>query len=204
MLVSTYNNRAFDELLIIQLKNTEVADQTFETKGNITRLSNENTGETVGFNFFKATQWVDLNESGPVTLSEEQVASLNKALEEAGFEGELVADTTPKFVVGHVKECEPMEDSDHLFITQTEIDNGEVVQIVCGASNIAQGQKVVVAKPGATMPDGMVIWPGELRGTKSIGMISSANELNIEVPEEKQAGILVLEEDAEVGSAFEF
>ncbi len=204
MLVSTYNNQAFDELLIIQLKNTEVADQTFETKGDITRLSDKKTGETVGFNFFKATQWIDLNESGPVTLSEEQVASLNKALEEVGFEGELIADTTPKFVVGYVKECEPMEDSDHLFITQTEIDNGEVVQIVCGASNVAQGQKVVVAKPGAIMPDGMVIWPGELRGTKSVGMISSANELNIEVSEEKQAGILVLEEDAEVGSAFEF
>ncbi len=204
MLVSTYNNQAFDELLIIQLKNTEVADQTFQTKGDITRLSDKKTGETVGFNFFKATQWIDLNESGPVTLSEEQVASLNKALEEVGFEGELIADTTPKFVVGYVKECEPMEDSDHLFITQTEIDNGEVVQIVCGASNVAQGQKVVVAKPGAIMPDGMVIWPGELRGTKSVGMISSANELNIEVSEEKQAGILVLEEDAEVGSAFEF
>lgn len=204
MLVSTYNNKAFDELLIIQLKNTEVAEQTFETKGDITRLIDKETEETVGFNFFKVTQWIDLSESGPVTLSEEQVASLNKALEEASFEGELVADTSPKFVVGHVKECEPMEDSDHLFITQTEIDNGEVVQIVCGASNVAQGQKVVVAKPGATMPDGMVIWPGELRGTKSIGMISSANELNIEVPEEKQAGILVLEEDAEVGSAFEF
>ena len=51
-------------------------------------------------------------------------------------------------------------DSDHLSITQTEVDNGEILQIVCGAPNIKAGQKVVVAKPGAMMPDGLMIWPG--------------------------------------------
>lgn len=203
MLVSTYNNKAFDDLLIIQLKNTTVEEQLFERKANITRLTTKDTGETVGYNFFKVSEWLDLGESGPITLSEEDVSLLNGALEDAGFEGELVADTSPKFVVGYVQESEAMEDSDHLFITQTEVDNGEVLQIVCGAANIAKGQKVVVAKPGATLPDGMVIWPGELRGTESVGMISSAKELNLEVPAEKQEGILVLDEDIELGSAFE-
>lgn len=204
MLVSSYNNRAFEDLLVIQLKNTSVEEQSFERKGDITRLADKKTGEAVGFNFFKASEWVELGESGPVILSEEEVASLNKALKEAGFEDELIADPSPKFVVGYVKECVPMEDSDRLSITQTEVDKGEVLQIVCGAANIAQGQKVVVAKPGATMPDGMVIWPGELRGTKSVGMISSAGELNLDVPKEKQAGILVLDDAMETGSAFEF
>lgn len=203
MLVSTYNNKAFDDLLVIQLKNTTVEEQSFERKADITRLTAKDTGETVGYNFFKASEWLDLGESGPVTLSEEDVSLLNEALEDAGFEGELVADTSPKFVVGYVQKSEAMEDSDHLFITQTEVDNGEVLQIVCGAANIAKGQKVVVAKPGATLPDGMVIWPGELRGTESVGMISSAKELNLEVPAEKQEGILVLDEDIELGSAFE-
>lgn len=204
MLVSSYNNRAFEDLLVIQLKNTTVDEQSFERKGDITRLTDKETGEAVGFNFFKASEWVELKESGPVTLSEEDVASLNKALKEVGFEDELVADSSPKFVVGYVQECEPMEDSDRLSITQTEIDQGEVLQIVCGAANIAKGQKVVVAKPGAIMPDGMVIWPGELRGIKSVGMICSARELNLEVPEEKQAGILVLDDEVETGSVFEF
>lgn len=203
MLVASYNNQAFEDLLIIQLKNTAVAEQNFERKEDITRIVKKENNETVGYNFFNASKWLDLNESGPVNLKEEEVAQLNKALVQAGFEGELVADTEPKFVVGYVQKCEPMEDSDHLFITQTEVDNGEVIQIVCGAANIAQGQKVVVAKPGAVMPDGLVIWPGELRGTKSTGMISSAKELNLDVPEEQQTGILVLDDSYEVGSPFE-
>ena len=203
MLVTSFNNEAFNELLTIQLKQSEVADQSFERKGDITEITNTKTGEVVAYNFFGAKKWADLEESGPVTLTEEDVENLNAALEEAGFEGNLVADTSPKLVVGYVKECVAHEDSDHLSVTQTEVDNGEVLQIVCGAANIAQGQKVVVAKPGATMPDGLVIWPGELRGVASHGMITSARELNVDVPEEKQKGILVLEDDAVVGSAFE-
>lgn len=203
MLVSSYNNQAFDDLLVVQLKPSEVKDQTHERKGDITHIADKKSGETVGYNFFNASQWLSFEESGPVTLSEEEVTTLNEALEEAGFEGNLVADPTPKLVVGYVQECEPHEDSDHLSVTQTEVDNGEVLQIVCGAANIAKGQKVVVAKPGAIMPDGLVIWPGELRGVESHGMITSARELGVEVPEEKRSGILVLEDDAEVGAPFE-
>lgn len=204
MLVSSYNNQAFNDLLVVLLKNSKTENQSYERKGDITKLIDEKSGETVGFNFFKASQWLELDKSGPVTLSEEQVATLNEALENEGFSGELVADTSPKFVVGYVEECVPHEDSDHLFVTQTKVDNEKILQIVCGASNIDQGQKVVVAKPGAIMPDGLVIWPGNLRGVSSHGMISSATELGVDVPEKKKAGILVLEDDAEVGTAFEF
>ena len=203
MLVASYNNQAFEDLLVIQLKNTLVDNQDFERKEDITRIYDKKTNETVGFNFFEASNYLSIDESGPVNLSESDVANLNEALNAVGFEDELVADTRPKFVVGYVQECEPMEDSDHLFITQTEVDNGEVLQIVCGAANIEKGQKVVVAKPGAIMPDGMVIWPGELRGTESNGMISSAKELNLDVPAEKQKGILVLDDELEVGSRFD-
>lgn len=101
-----------------------------------------------------------------------------------------------------MKECKPHEDSDHLSITQVEVDGGDVLQIVCGASNIAQDQTVVVAKPGAIMPDGMVIYPGELRGVESLGMICSARELGIESNQKK--GILVLDDEYEVGQAFQF
>lgn len=205
MLVSSYNNQAFDDLLVVLLENAAPDQQNFERKGDITEIKDKKSGNIVGYNFFKATQWLaDLDASGPVTLSEEQVATLNEALKAEGFAGDLVADTAPKFVVGHVKECVPHPDSDHLSLTEVEIDNGEVLQIVCGASNVAQGQKVVVAKPGAVMPDGLVIWPGELRGETSNGMLSSAHELGVDVSEEKQKGILILEDDAEVGSEFTF
>ena len=93
----------------------------------------------------------------------------------------------------------------HYFIrfpfTQTEVDNGEILQIVCGAPNIKAGQKVVVAKPGAMMPDGLMIWPGVLRGEESFGMICSAKELRLPNAPAKK-GILELPFDAEVGSAF--
>ncbi len=75
------------------------------------------------------------------------------------------------------------------------------MQIVCGASNIAAGQKVVVAKVGAMMPNGLVIWDGELRGEPSHGMVCSAKELGIEAETTKK-GILVLDENAVTGSAF--
>lgn len=204
MLISSYNNKAFDDLLAIQLKQSAEENQDFERKGDITRLFDKKTGDTVGYNIFNASNILDLEESGPVVLSDDQVSTLNEAIEDSDFDAELEADSGPKFVIGYVEECVPHEDSDHLNITQTKVDNDEVLQIVCGASNIAQGQKVVVAKPGATMPDGLVIWPGELRGVKSNGMISSAKELGVEVSEEKQKGILVLEDDAETGAAFEF
>lgn len=204
MLVSSYNNKAFNDLLTVQLKKSEAENQTFERKGDITKLVDSKSDETVGFNFHAASQMIDVKESGPIILSEEQVATLNKELKAAGFEDELEADTEPKLVIGYVKECEPHEDSDHLSVTQTEVDNGEVLQIVCGAKNIAKGQKVVVAKPGAIMPDGLVIWPGELRGVESNGMITSSTELGVEVPEAMRSGILVLSDDAEVGKEFTF
>jgi len=204
MLVSSYNNQAFDDVLFVLLKPSDSEEQQHERQGDITKLTDEESGETVGFNFFNASQWLELDESGPVVLTEPEVATLNEALEDAGFAGELVADPEPKFVVGYVKECEPHEDSDHLYVTQTQVDKDETLQIVCGAENIAQGQKVVVAKPGAIMPDGLVIWPGALRGVKSNGMISSARELGVEEAAQKQPGILVLEDEAEVGAPFEF
>lgn len=201
MIVSSYNKNGVGDTLIVMLKNSEKVDQSFERKDNVARIFNESTNETVGYNFFDVSEIVKIAGNGQVVLSVEEIDSLNQALAAAGFEEALEADSRPKFVVGYVKECAPHPDSDHLNITQTEIDNGEVVQIVCGASNIAQGQKVVVAKVGAMMPTGMVIWDGELRGEPSHGMICSARELGLEnAPSAK--GILVLPETAVVGESF--
>lgn len=200
MIATSYNNEGLTDTLIITLAQSDVADQTFKRERNITEIKRED--QVVGYNIFQASELIDLSESGPMQLSEEQISTLNDAIEAAGFDGQLEADLSPKFVVGYVKECKPHEDSDHLSITQVEVDGGEMLQIVCGASNIAQDQTVVVAKPGAIMPDGMVIYPGELRGVESLGMICSARELGIESDQKK--GILVLDDTYEVGQAFQF
>ena len=122
-------------------------------------------------------------------------------IKEAGFTETLVEDNEPKIVVGYVKTCVPHPDSDHLSITETQVSDSETLQIVCGAPNIEAGQKVVVAKPGAMMPDGMMIWPGTLRGIESFGMICSAKELQLPNAPEKK-GILVLPADAVIGEDF--
>lgn len=200
-MISCYNKEGIGDTLIIMTGNSTFAEQKFESKGSVTRIFKSETNETVGFNFFNVSDILSVTGNGQVNLTSKEVGLLNEKLKEVGFADVLEADETPKFVVGLVKECVPHPDSDHLSITQTEIDNGEIVQIVCGAPNIDKGQKVVVAKVGAMMPNGLLIWDGELRGEPSHGMICSGKELNLpDTPLEK--GILVLPTSAVVGEAF--
>ena len=80
---------------------------------------------------------------------------------------------------------------------------GEVLQIVCGAPNVAEDQKVVVAKIGAIMPSGLEIKPSQLRGVDSYGMLCSQKELGLpNAPQEK--GIYVLENTSKAGEEFLF
>ncbi|SFB83640.1 tRNA-binding protein [Alkalibacterium subtropicum] len=201
MFVSTYNNNGLNDTLMVLLEKSESDVQEFDRVDDLVKISSKETGQVVGYNLFNASSVIDGLENGPVSLSEEDVAKLNAMIEQAGFNQTLEPNEGPHFVVGHVKSCEPVEGSDHLNVTQTEINDGKVVQIVCGAGNIAEGQKVVVATVGAVMPDGMIIWPGELKGVKSEGMVCSARELGL--PQESK-GIMVLDEERETGKAFQF
>lgn len=93
-------------------------------------------------------------------------------------------------VVGHVVECGPHPDSDHLSVTRVDIGT-EVLDIVCGAANVAKGQKVPVAPVGATLPGGLVIKKTKLRGAPSHGMICSERELGLT---DDHSGIWVLDD----------
>ncbi len=127
----------------------------------------------------------------------------NLGLEVEGIEAfESLKGGLKGVVVGHVIACEQHPNADKLRITKVDLGNGEpAVQIVCGAPNVAEGQRVVVAKIGAVMPSGLVIQHSELRGVPSEGMICSARELALpNAPQEK--GILVLDEGYEIGQAF--
>ena len=108
-----------------------------------------------------------------------------------------------KVVVGKVLECEMHPDSDHLHVCMVDVGEGEPIQIVCGAPNVAVGQKVPVALNGAILPEGIKIKKGKLRGVMSNGMICSHDELGIEPSRlgyEPEYGILVLDENAEIGN----
>ena len=104
--------------------------------------------------------------------------------------------------IGYVKECIDHPDSDHLHVCQVEVRPGEVTQIVCGAPNVAAGQKVIVANPGCDLGEGFVIKQSTIRGQESNGMICSMAELGLYQrllsPEDKD-GIHVLDENAPVG-----
>lgn len=199
-MIFAYNKQNLGDTLLVIVANDEQQANQIEKKGSIARVKTP-AGQTVAWNFFNVSDYLPLTGNGQIELNQKDVEVLNQQLEKAGFEERLDFDDEPKFVIGYVKTCVPHPDSDHLSITEVEIDRGKTLQIVCGAPNIAAGQKVVVAKPGAMMPDGTMIWPGKLRGVESFGMICSAKELHLPDAPEKR-GILVLAEDSEVGAAF--
>lgn len=99
-------------------------------------------------------------------------------------------------VVGYVAECGPHPEADKLSVCRVDVGD-EVLDIVCGAPNVAQGQKVAVIKVGSSLPDGLTIKKAKLRGQPSNGMICSERELGIS---EEHNGIMVLPQDAKVGS----
>jgi len=107
-------------------------------------------------------------------------------------------------VVGYVVSREKHPNADKLSVCQVDAGQEERLQIVCGAKNVAAGQKVPVALVGAKLPDGVHIKRAKLRGVESQGMICSAKELGLNdrlLPKELQEGILVLPEDTPVGAS---
>ena len=103
-------------------------------------------------------------------------------------------------VVGEVVTCVPHPNSDHLHITTTRIaPNEEPLQIICGAPNVAAGQKVIVATIGTVLYQGdehFTIKRGKIRGEESLGMICAEDEIGVG---SSHAGIMVLPDDTPVG-----
>lgn len=101
--------------------------------------------------------------------------------------------------VGHVTSCVPHPDSDHMHVCQVDLGEGETQQIVCGAPNVAEGQKVIVATIGTVLYDGdkeFVIKKSKLRGVESYGMICAEDEIGVGTSHD---GIIVLPQDTPVG-----
>ncbi|BBD09125.1 phenylalanine--tRNA ligase subunit beta [Desulfovibrio ferrophilus] len=99
-------------------------------------------------------------------------------------------------VVGHVVECDRHPEAEKLSVTKVDVGEAELLPIVCGAPNVAQGQKVAVAKIGAVLPGDFKIKKAKLRGQLSMGMICAEDELGLG---DSHSGIMVLDESLEVG-----
>ena len=119
-----------------------------------------------------------------------------------GNEYEYVKDLVPndKLVIGEVKECKPHPESDHLKIVKVDVKD-EVLNIICGAPNVREGLKVIVALDGCELPLG-VIKKTTIMGVESNGMICSIAELGLDkkfLTEADVNGICELDSDAKVG-----
>ncbi|KRO16668.1 YtpR family tRNA-binding protein [Lacticaseibacillus saniviri] len=201
MLITSYNNTALDDTLIAVMAQ-DTPDQTAQQSGDITAIINGDD-QVIGYNFFRVSQWLgDLNVSGGIQLNANQVATLNHAIEEAGLPGQMTVDDTPKFVIGKIVSFDAHPDSDHLHVAKVDVGS-ETLQIVVGAPNADLGQTVVVALPGAMMPDGKIIWPGALRGVPSSGMMASARELQLKGAPQRR-GILLMPDTFKPGEPFDF
>ncbi len=100
-------------------------------------------------------------------------------------------------VVGHVLTSEKHPEADKLSVCTVDVGEGEPLGIVCGAPNVAAGQKVAVAKVGTTLPGGLKLKKAKIRGVASQGMICAEDELGLG---EDHSGILVLPENFEIGA----
>ena len=143
-----------------------------------------------------------LKEYVDFTLSPQQVAEVltSIGLEVGGLEEvQSIRGGLKGLYVGQVLTCEEHPNSDHLHVTTVDLGKSEPQQIVCGAPNVAQGQKVIVADLGCVLYDGdqeFTIKRSKLRGVESLGMICAEDEIGVGTSHD---GIIVLPEDAVVG-----
>jgi phenylalanyl-tRNA synthetase beta chain len=136
------------------------------------------------------TEWIDLPPE----------AELVARLTAGGLEVEGVETVGPELAgvrVGHVVARERHPDADRLSVCRVDVGEGEPAVVVCGAPNVAAGQRVAFAAPGTVLPDGRRLARAKIRGVVSHGMICSGRELGIS---DEGEGILVLDPGAPVGA----
>lgn len=127
---------------------------------------------------------------------------LADVLTRAGLEVEEITDKSKELknvVVGHIKVKGKHPNADKLSLCQVETENGRIDQIVCGAQNHKEGDKVIVALPGAVLPGNFAIKLSKIRDVESQGMLCSEKELGLAAVSD---GIKILPADAPTGKSF--
>ena len=136
-----------------------------------------------------------------VSLEGEDLKQLATKITKAGVNVEkVITNHIDCLTIGKVIECTNHPDSDHLHVCQVDIGT-DIIQIVCGASNVREGIKVIVALPGALLPGDFEIKKGKIRGVESNGMICALFELGLEEKNEENynKGIHELDDNAPIG-----
>lgn len=137
-----------------------------------------------------------------IDIADENLNELAVKITEAGINVEqVISHNIDNLVIGQIISCTPHPDSDHLNVCKVNIGNDDPQQIVCGAHNVKEGLKVIVALPGAILPGDFKIKQSKIRGVESNGMICALFELGLEEKTEENynKGIEELNKDAPVG-----
>ena len=137
-----------------------------------------------------------------IDISDQDLEKLAVKITESGINIEkVITNKIDNLVIGKVVSCIDHPDSDHLHLCQVDIGKDELQQIVCGAPNVREGLKVIVALPGAVLPGDFAIKSSKIRGVESNGMICALYELGLEekTDETYAKGIEELNENAPVG-----
>ena len=137
-----------------------------------------------------------------IDISDQDLEKLAVKITESGINIEkVITNKIDNLVIGKVVSCIDHPDSDHLHLCQVDIGKEELQQIVCGAPNVREGLKVIVALPGAVLPEDFAIKSSKIRGVESNGMICALYELGLEekTDETYAKGIEELNENAPVG-----
>lgn len=143
------------------------------------------------------SEYVDIQDLSPQQLAE-RLTSAGLAVDAVESRNLGVSGV----VVGEVQSCVQHPNADKLRVCEVDAGTGDLLTIVCGAANVAAGQKIPTALPGAVLPGG-AIGKAKLRGIESHGMLCSAREIGLEtrmLPKEQTEGIFVLPPDAPVGA----
>lgn len=192
-----YNYHTIGDVLLI-VSDLETKPNRVIKNGDVTSLYLDD--KLIGINIFNISNVLKIKSNGLIVLPlKEMIDVINNILINANVET-LEYKKESGFKVGKVLTCEEHPDSDHMHVLKVDIGS-EVLDIVCGAPNVKEGQKVVVATLGTTMFDGKKIVPSSLRGIKSNGMLCSPRELHLEGAPNVR-GILVLDDDAIIGEDF--
>lgn len=137
-----------------------------------------------------------------IDISDQDLEELAVKITEAGINVEkVITNHIDHLVIGKVVSCIDHPDSDHLHLCQVDVGKDKLQQIVCGASNVREGLKVIVALPGAVLPGNFQIKASKIRGVESNGMICALYELGLEekTDEAYARGIEELADDAPIG-----
>lgn len=191
-----YNHKSVGDVLMIIFKPSIYPNKTIKHENVASLYYND---ELIGVNIFEFSKICKIHSEGMIVApSSKLIEIINHILINSGLT--KLDEIDSGFVVGKVISCVDHPNSDHLHVTKVDIGS-EVLDIVCGAANVCEGIKVVVAKPGTIMFDGTQIIPSKMRGEPSNGMLCSAKELHLD-NYQSQKGLLLVDDKMNIGDDF--